>query len=484
MFGIGFPELVFLAILALLIIGPKELPKMARELGRTVLNLRRTVEDFKSDIQRGWRIWIDSTMSRSENSPPPPGATNGGPMITVDEAVAIILGEISASPEAERVSVTEALGRVLAEEVVSRREHPPWDNSAMDGYAVRSEDVRTASPQAPVPLKVVGEVRAGRLPERDVGRGEAFQIMTGAPIPPGADSVVPVEDTRREGETVHILDPSEKGEFIRLRGEDIHEGEKVILQGTRVRPAEVGMLATAGYPSILVSRRPEISILATGDELAEPGDPLGPGKILNSNSYSIGALVRESGARPVVLDRARDDKPDLEKKVLQALAADAAIVVGGVSKGKYDYVKEILAGLGCEMKFWQVSMRPGHPLAFGVYRGKPFFGLPGNPVSCMVTFYQFVRPALRKMMGLRDLFLPTVEGVLEEDIRRHPGRREFMRGVAIYEKGAYRVRRTGGQGSGILLSMVRANSLVILPEDRGEFKAGEKVQVQLLPGTI
>jgi molybdopterin molybdotransferase len=276
--------------------------------------------------------------------------------------------------------------------------------------------------------------------------------------------VVPVEETVREDETVRILHSSKKGEYIRFRGEDIHQGECVIPQGTQVRPAEVGMLATAGYTLARFYRTPEISVLATGDELAEPGETLGPDKIVNSNSYSIGALVTESGGSAVLLKHARDEKSDLESKVRQALMADMALVIGGVSKGKYDYVKEVLTEMGCEMKFWQVSMRPGHPLAFGTFQRskeagggkKLFFGLPGN--------------------------LPTVEAVLEEEIQTRPGRRQFVRAVTAYEKGSYRVRRTGDQGSGILLSMVRANSLMVLPEDRGEFKAGEKVQVQLLPG--
>lgn len=251
------------------------------------------------------------------------------------------------------------------------------------------------------------------------------------------------------------------------------------------------MLATAGYTSALVYRRPLVTVLATGDELAEPGEGLTPEKIINSNSYSISSLVEESGGIPVTLETARDTRSDLEGKVREALSADMVLVIGGVSMGKYDYVRDVLQDLGCEMKFWRVSMRPGHPIAFGVLpRGgaiagsqsrRLFFGLPGNPVSCMVTFYQFVRPALRKMMGGRELFLPVVDATLKDDIRTRPGRRQFVRAITSWEDGAYMTRLTGDQGSGILLSMVQANSLMILPEERGEFRAGERVSVQLLP---
>jgi len=409
-------------------------------------------------------------------------------MIDVDEAKRIVLSEVTLIG-AERVSLRETLDRVLAEDIVSKREHPPWDNSSMDGYAVQWEDVRGAAPESPVSLRVGGEVRAGELPRCGVGKGEAVQIMTGAPIPPGSDSVIRIEDTERSGDRAGILKPCGKGDNIRCQGEDIRLGDPVISKGAWVRPAEVGMLATAGYVSALVFRRPWVSVLATGDEVVEPGEPLGPEKIINSNGYSIAALVQETGAIPVVLDTARDNRRDLDEKVKRALSADIAVVVGGVSKGKYDYVKEVIRDLGCQMKFWQVAMRPGHPLAFGTFdsglgewaQKKPFFGLPGNPVSCMVTFYQFVRPAIRKMMGMNDLFLPQVEAVLEEEVRGGMGRRQFVRAVTVFREGGYTVRLTGDQGSGILRSMVQSNSLMVLPEDREVFKAGERVQVQLLP---
>lgn len=411
-------------------------------------------------------------------------------MLRVEEALDRILETVHPTI-IERVSLGDVLGRVFAEDIQSRREHPPWDNSAMDGYAIRWEDIRTTTESKPTRLAVVGEVQAGKMPDRSVAAGEAIQIMTGAPIPSGADCVVRIEDTRREEDHVTILQACLKGENIRSRGEDVHAGEKVIARGSWGRPAEVGMLATAGLTSALVYRRPVVSVLATGDELCEPGAVPRAEQILNSNSYSIGAQVRESGGTPLILEVARDDRDDLEAKVRQALTADICLVVGGVSKGKYDYVRDVLLSLGCEMKFWQVAMRPGHPLAFGVFPReigtipgyRLFFGLPGNPVSSMVTFYQFVRPALRKMMGANSLHLPTGTAILMEDLDTRPGRRQFVRAVTTFEEGRNQVRQTGDQGSGILLSMVRANSLIVLPEDRGVFKKGEPVQIQWLPSS-
>ncbi|MBI1819311.1 MAG: molybdopterin molybdotransferase MoeA [Nitrospirae bacterium] len=403
-------------------------------------------------------------------------------MVSVDEALQIVLGQTRRMGK-ERVPIQDVFGRVLAEEIISRREHPPWDNSAMDGYAVCREDIREATPENPATLNVVGELQAGKMPFRPVGRGEAIQIMTGAPIPPGADAVVRVENTGRAGDQVKVFKPCEKGEHIRLKGEDVKAGDQIIPAGARGRPGEIGLLATAGYASALVYRRPVVTVLATGDELAEPGEALNPGMIVNSNSYALAALVRESGGISVILPAARDREKELESKIQEALSGDIAIVAGGVSKGKYDFVKDVLKSLGCDMKFWQVAMRPGHPMTFWTFREGSglLFGLPGNPVACMVTFYQFVRPAIRKMMGAREIGLPVAEAELEEDYRKPPGARHFIRAVTIWKSGGYRARFTGDQGSGISMSMAQANSLVVLPEDREKFQAGEKVTVQLLP---
>ncbi len=407
--------------------------------------------------------------------------------IPVDEAIKICL-EQTGLMNSERLPLTAALGRVLAHDICSQREHPPWDNSAMDGYAVRWKDISDASSDSPAMLQVIGEVRAGGMSDREVGTNEAIQIMTGAPVPNGADTVVRIEDTEPSGNSVKILRPNNKGGNIRRRGEDVSLYHKVIDAGTRCRPGEIGMLATAGVVWSQFYQQPKISVLTTGNELAEPGESLDPEKIVNSNAYSIAAQVSESGGLPVSIETARDSKENLEQQMRQALDADIALIIGGVSVGKYDFVKDVLADLGCDMKFWRVKMRPGHPVAFGVLpahdsggKKKLLFGLPGNPVACMVAFYQFVLPVMRKMMGMQQLFLNEVDAVLEEDISIHSGRRHFARAVTTYDEGRYRVRLTGAQGSGILTSMVQANSFLVLPENQGEYKMGETVRVQLFP---
>ncbi len=412
-------------------------------------------------------------------------------MLSVDEAIDIVVAE--AQPVGvEQVALPAALGRVLAEDVVSRRRHPPWDNSAMDGFAVRWQDVRDASASTPVTLEIVGEVQAGGLFEGRIGPGQTVRIMTGAPTPAGADTVVRVEDTREDDRRVEILADPGAGANVRRQGEDIEEGQVVIRAGTQCRPAEIGMLATADRCWVPVRVRPRIGILATGNELAEPGMLEGPGQIVDSNAHALAALVAEAGAEAIVVPSARDERDDLRVKLERALAGDVAIVAGGVSVGKYDFVKDVLTDMGLTMKFWRVRMRPGHPVAFGVLfatdaetgTGRLLFGLPGNPVSCMVAFYEFVRPAIRRMLGLSDLHLPEVEAVLEEDVRFRAGRRHFARAITRYVDGEYRVRLTGDQGSGILTSMVQANSLLVLPEDRADFRAGDRLRVQLLPGGL
>lgn len=402
-----------------------------------------------------------------------------------NQALDTVLRHVGPMP-VERVSISEALGRVLAADVTSLREHPPWNNSAMDGYAVRWEDVCHATAEMPVSLTVVEEVQAGGMATRTLEAGQATEIMTGAPVPDGADSVIRVEDTESIGDTVRVLKPCAKEGNVRFRGEDVRVGQMVIPAGTAVRPAEAGMLATTGHVWAHVHRRPTVSVLATGDELAEPGEDRGAAKIVNSNGYSVTAQVAEAGAIPVALETAHDTREDLTAKLRQALSTDIGLVIGGVSVGKYDFVKDVLKELGCETKFWRVKMRPGHPVVFGVLQGdgapRLLFGLPGNPVACMVAFSQFVRPAIRKMMGMRELFLPQVEAVLEEDVKNRPGRRHFARAVTTFRDGQYHTRLTGAQGSGILTSMVQANSFMVLTEEVERLSAGDRVPVQLFPG--
>ncbi len=406
--------------------------------------------------------------------------------ISVDEAQGICL-EHACLMSSEHLALTAALGRVLACDIYSRREHPPWDNSAMDGYAVRFTDIRNTTAESPTTLKVIGEARAGDPPDRKIGSNEALRIMTGAPIPAGSDTVVRQEDTESHGDTVAILQPPKQGANIRKRGEDVALEQKVITAGTLCRPAEIGMMATAGAVWGQFYQRPRVSILATGNELAEPGENLPPEKIINSNAYSIAAQVSESGGLAVLTETARDSKHNLQRQIEQAITADIALIIGGVSVGKYDFVKEVLHDTGCEMKFWRVRMRPGHPVAFGVIPSssgqKLLFGLPGNPVACMVAFYQFVLPVMRKMMGMRpeQLLLTEVDAILDEDISIRSGRRHFARAVTVYRQGCYHVRLSGAQGSGILTSMVQANCFMVLPEERGRYRAGEKVRIQLFP---
>jgi molybdopterin molybdotransferase len=412
-------------------------------------------------------------------------------MLSVDEAIEIVLAQTMVMGT-ERVAITDTLGKVLAEDIVSKREHPPWNNSAMDGYAVRWHDIQSANTEAPAILPIVDEVAAGGMPKQALAEGEAVSIMTGAPVPENADTVVRIEDTTREGEQVAIINAPKKGANIRPHGEDIQTGQTVISAGQQVRPAELGMLATAGHVWTQIYQQPRVSILATGNELAEPGDDLGPEKIINSNAFSVSGLANESGAKALMLHTAGDNREELTAKILEASAADIAIVVGGVSVGKYDYVKDVLKELGCEMHFWRVKMRPGHPVAFGTLKGRAghrptlLFGLPGNPVSCMVAFYQFVYPTLRKMRGLQNLQLSQVEAELLEDIRQRPGRRHFARALTTYDydSGSYKARLSGPLGSGILTSMVQANSLLVLSEEHSDFKAGERVPVQILPDSV
>ncbi len=400
-------------------------------------------------------------------------------MVSVDEALEKILSFIKPLG-AEKVSILDALGRVIAEEIYANRDIPPLDNSAMDGYAVRWEDIKTASEDHPVRLEVVEDLPAGFISKRTLQKGQAIRIMTGAPIPKGADHVVPVEDTRKENQFVYVLKVVSKERNIRKAGEDVKRGELILSRGDVIRPPEVGMIASVGRSSISVYQRPLVAILCTGEELVDVDGPLEDWKIVSSNSYTLSAQVKDCGAIPLPLGIAKDEKTDIEEKFRQGLRADVIISSAGVSVGDYDFVKEILKDLGMEMIFWKVAMKPGRPMTFGRIGEKPIFGLPGNPVSSMICFEQFVRPSLLKMMGHRQIFRPVIEAILKEDIKEKGGRRHFIRGMVSYENGSYFVTTTGPQGSGILKSMVKANGLIIIPEDKEGGRAGEKVRVQLL----
>ena len=399
-------------------------------------------------------------------------------MLSVEEALSRVLAAIPVLG-AETVALPAALGRVLAEAVVATRDLPPWDNSSMDGYALRAADTAGAGPDRPVTLRCVGDIPAGSVADRAVGAGETYRILTGAPMPPGADAVVPQEDVRREGSALRLTRPVGRGSFVRPRGEDIRAGERVLGPGDALGPAALGVLAALGRPLVRVHQRPRVAILSTGDELVDLDRVPGPGQIPNSNTYTLGAQVREAGGVPVDLGIARDSREELEERMRSGLGADVLVSSAGVSVGDRDFVREVMEKLGAELDFWQVAMRPGKPLTFGRVAGRPFFGLPGNPVSSMVTFELFVRPALRRMTGHRRLVRPRATARLAEALANPGTRRGYLRVRLGEEAGHLVARATGEQGSGILKSMLLADGLAVLPPG-ADLAAGEPVEVILL----
>lgn len=387
--------------------------------------------------------------------------------------------------EPEQVPLLDALGRTLAEDVTAGEDIPPFDNSAMDGYAVRAADVAQASAEQPASLEVIASLPAGEAPREAVRPQTAIRIMTGAPLPPGADAVVRFEDTDEgagEPGRVRIARPVRPGDNVRRASEDVRRGETVLLRGTWLRPQELGLLASLGRPQLMVTRRPRVAVIATGDELVDVDQPLGPGQIRNSNGYSNAAQVLKYGGVPILLPIARDTMEAVTARVEQGLAqgADLFLTSGGVSMGDYDLVKRVLHSLG-QIDFWQVRMQPGKPMAFGHVRGVPLIGLPGNPVSAMVVFEQFARPAILKMLGRRHLQKPQIEATLLDDTKAYSDRVRFLRAIVGQDvEGRWTARLTGPQGSGILSSMVRANGLAVIPKRHGTWPAGTRVWVQML----
>jgi molybdopterin molybdotransferase len=406
---------------------------------------------------------------------------SGQPALSVEQAREAILEEIAILC-AERVPLPDALGRLLAEPLVAPFDIPPRDNTAMDGYAVRAADIAHASPERPTSLAVIEDLPAGYVAAASVGPGQAIRIMTGAPIPDGADAIAIVEHTTAEGDTVRISTPAAVGAHIRRRGEDVRGGETILLPGAELRAGEIGLMASIQRSFVQVWRRPTVAIVSTGDELVEVGDPLGPGKIVNSNSYALAALVREVGGVPVSLPIARDTRPAIRRALEEASAADFVVTTGGVSVGDYDFVKAVLDDLGATTKFWRVNMKPGKPVVFAVLRGKPLFGLPGNPVSSMVAFHLFVRPAIRKAMGVAvdRLMRPLVEAVLENDLKATGDRRTYLRARVRWADGALRAATKPAQGSGVLSSMRDANGLVVMRENAPGAQRGDRAPVQLI----
>jgi molybdopterin molybdotransferase len=397
-------------------------------------------------------------------------------MRTVAEAAAEILAAIRVL-ETERVPLRQALGRVLARDVTSPVALPPWDNASMDGYAVRATDVAGASRDRPASLAVIGTIAAGGRSDRPVGPGQAYRIMTGAPLPRSADGVVRVEDTDGGLERVAVFDDRDAGRNVRPRGEDLAAGAMAVPGGTRLGPAHLGVLASVGCADVEVGRRPRVAILATGDELVDVDgfDAVRRGeRIVTSNSYSLEALVRAVGAEPVPLGLVRDDPDALMACLAAAPPADLLITSGGISVGAFDHTRRVLAELGAELGFWRVKIRPGAPLGFGRWRGAPWIGLPGNPVSSMVTFELFARPALRRMQGMQRVFAQPVPVRVTERITTVARLTHFFRVVVgVATDGVLEARLTGPQGSGLLTSMARANALLVVAEDRLAVEPGE-----------
>ena len=417
-----------------------------------------------------------SATNRLPTMPTSPSAARTATrLLSVDEALDRILTRITPL-EAAEMPLLDALGAVLAEDAVADRDIPPFRNSAMDGYAVRADDVREAGAR----LRVVGSVAAGTMPATPVGRGEALRIMTGAPVPDGADTVVRVEDTDNGSNTVTVTSAVPAGTAVRQAGEDLRRGETVLRSGTVLRAADLGVLASIGRAKITAIRRPNVALISTGDELVEVGEIPGPGQIRDANRYSIGGAIRAAGGAPFELGIARDDASDLRHALGNAAFGDIVVTSGGVSVGDHDHVKPVVESMG-SMEFWSIALRPGRPLAFGELRTKrgavPIFGLPGNPVSSLLTFELFVRPALLKMAGHTKLFRPRVKARLLDRVEKPTGLRVFARGV--YDADAGTVRTTGPQGSGILRSMSLANCLIDIPEAPPAAEPGETVTVVL-----
>ncbi len=399
--------------------------------------------------------------------------------LTVDCALRAVLESVKKTDSVE-VTLEQSLNRVLAQDISANRDLPPYDVSAMDGFAVRSADLHSV----PVTLKITEDIRAGEMPRKVTGPGQCARIMTGAPMPQGADAVIRVEDTREVSNDVVEINVSVKpAHDVRPRAENMRANDVVLCAGTEITPGAVGILATVKAARFKVYRHPRIAILSTGDELEGMDEPVDPNKIPDSNSYALMAQVQALGIQPVLLGIAKDDPAELEMHLKKGLEYDVLLVSGGTSVGVHDYVRPAIEALGVDMKFWRVAMKPGHPLAFGTTDNTAVFGLPGNPVSSMVCFEQFVAPAIRLMQGNSRLFRRTLRARLAHPVKMRPGRTEFVRVQLNRDESGYLASSTGTQSSGVLLSMARADGLMVLPADCTNLAAGTEVTVQLLDGT-
>ena len=403
------------------------------------------------------------------------GKSEPRPLLTVAQARERILDRVAAL-DSETVALPEARGRVLAEEIRSERDVPPFANSAMDGYAVRARDVAQASAAQPVRLRVLGEIRAGAAPPGSVQPQTALRIMTGAMIPDGSDAVVRVEDTAEHDGTVDVRVPVAAGTSLRAAGSDLHRGDLLATAGRVVTPGLIGVLASAGRAAVQCVRRPRVLVLTTGDELREPGEALGPGQITNTNRYTLLAAVQDAGGIVIDAGVARDERGDLIERLGAAGDADLVVTTGGVSMGAYDLVRGLLEEREA-VTFWQVALRPGKPLMFATVGGVPLIGLPGNPVSTLVAFELFVRPALLKLQGRTDLERPRLTAIAEEPLHNPPHLEQYFRGIARHDGARLLVRLTGDQGSHVLRSMADANCLVVVPLGTSEVAAGSPVEI-------
>jgi molybdopterin molybdotransferase len=410
-------------------------------------------------------------------------------MLTYDEALARILDSIPGALQkhtedmlahGDGYVIYGGLGRPLAEDVIAEIDLPPFDNSAVDGFAVRRADAATATPETPVRLRITQTVAAGYTPQRSLGAGEAARIFTGAMVPEGADAIVMVEDTATEGDTVY-LKAAPSSSFIRRAGSDITRGAIAVPTGTRVMPGVIGLLAALNISEVTIHRLPRVGIVSTGDELAAPfvHQGLQPGQIYESNGAMLTVAVQMAGGGHIHHCGAKDTEADTKQALDSVRDYDIIIASGGVSVGDRDFVKSVVEEHG-ELNFWRVAIKPGKPLAFGRYGNALFFGLPGNPVSSLVTFELFVRPVIRKLAGFRDVTRPMVSAILDEPLRHEPGRREFVRAHLTWQDDTYHATTTGAQGSHRLSSLLGADAFLIAHEERGDYAAGERLPAMLL----
>lgn len=400
--------------------------------------------------------------------------------LKASEAQRVIFGSIT-TLGVETIKLEQSLGRVLAEDIRANRDLPPYPASAMDGFAVCA----TGIVSAPVQLEIIEDINAGDMPKRIVEAGQCARIMTGAPMPQGADTVVKVEDTQEVSSSrVQINVTAGSGNFVRPRGESMRVGDTVLAAGTTITPGVVGVLATVKATQFRAYRRPTVAILSTGDELEGLNDPVDPNKIPDSNTYAVMAQVQGLGIEPVLLGIAHDDPVELEDYLRRGLEYDVLLVSGGSSEGVHDFVRPCIEKLGVRMKFWRVATRPGHPFAFGMREQTCFFGLPGYPVSSMVCCEQFVMPALRRMMGQARPFRRTITARLARAFRTNPGRSEFVRVQLSQEDSEFVATPTGSQSSVVLTSMARADGFMVVPADCPGLAAGERVTVQMFDSAV